>query len=158
MNYQPSHEVFLSSPDDVPESSYFAPITAALSALSSHGDMLSSISVKIDEHRHAVRRNDDRMLWLQDVNFGARLDDESLLIQLSVDDIGLNNPIGPRKGSHHPFFLSSQASPFFFDDMNHFYFSFSSRLPPLRNTQADLIFDRLNPRFSSSQASSFFVR
>jgi hypothetical protein len=100
MNYQPPHEVLLSSPEDVPEYGYFVPIADTLAALLSHGDMLHRISVNVDEHRRTVRRDDDLMLSLRDGNFGVRLDDESFLIQLYVDDIGLTNPIGPRKDRH----------------------------------------------------------
>ena len=40
------------------------------------------------------------MFSLREGNFGMRIDDESLLIQLYIDDIGLTNPIGPKKDRH----------------------------------------------------------
>ena len=195
VNYQPPGEAVSPSPDDVSESGCFVPITATLSALSSLGDILSCISVNINDYRYAVRRDDDPMLSLRDVNFGARLDGESLLRHPCVDDIGLNKAIGPRKDSHNPLFTPNQEGllfvqwcesflnlfqfmsrfassivlipsslqvrqvPSFFDDVNHFYFSFSFSwyLSSLRDKQVDLLFDGFNPVFSASQASSFFV-
>jgi hypothetical protein len=40
------------------------------------------------------------MFSFRDGHFGNRIDDDSLLMQLYIDDIGLANPIGAKKDKH----------------------------------------------------------
>ena len=44
--------------------------------------------------------DDDLMFSFRDSQFGTRIDDDSLLVQLYVDDIGVTNPLGVKKDNH----------------------------------------------------------
>lgn len=100
MDYQAPQEILLSDPGNNAEHGYFIPIARTLSALLRHQEMLPLIAGNLNYHREAVKNDDDLMFSLRDSSFGSRIDDASLLIQLYVDDIGLTNPIGPRKDRH----------------------------------------------------------
>ena len=100
MDYQAPQEILLSTPGNKAEHGYFIPIARTLSSLLRHREMLPLIAGNVNYHREAVKNDDDLMFSLRDSSFGSRIDDASLLIQLYVDDIGLTNPIGPRKDRH----------------------------------------------------------
>ena len=100
MDYQKPHEILLSTPGDRAEYGYVIPIAQTLSSLLHHQQILPLIAENIKCHRQAVENDEDLMFSLREGNFGPRIDDESYLIQLYIDDIGLTNPIGPRKDLH----------------------------------------------------------
>lgn len=100
MNYETPNEIILSDPGDPPECAYFIPASQTLSSLLHHPQILPLVSRNLQRHRESVADDDDLMFSLREGNFGTRVDDESLLVQLYVDDIGLTNPIGPRKDRH----------------------------------------------------------
>ena len=100
MDYQAPQEILLSTSGNKAEYGYFIPIARTLSSLLRHREMLPLIAGNVNYHREAVKNDDDLMFSLRDSSFGSRIDDASLLIQLYVDDIGLTNPIGPRKDRH----------------------------------------------------------
>jgi hypothetical protein len=100
LNYQEPQEVLLSGAGDKAEYGYFVPISRTLSSFFRHQHNLSTIVANVARQRQATKDDDDLMLSLRDGNFGARIDDESLLLQLYVDDIGLTSPLGSRRDAH----------------------------------------------------------
>lgn len=100
MNYQAPEEIRLSAPGKKAEYAYFIPIARTLSSLLRHREMLPLIAGNLNSHREAVKNDGDLMFSYRDGSFGSWIDDASLLVQLYVDDIGLTNPIGPRKDRH----------------------------------------------------------
>lgn len=53
------------------------------------------------EYQHTVTEHDnDLMFSIRDAYSGNRLDEDTLLIQLYLDDISLTNPIGSKKDMH----------------------------------------------------------
>ena len=100
MNYKAPHEILLSNPGDRPEYAYFVPASQTLSSLFHHPQMLPLVVQNLEGHRLSAAKDDDLMFSVREGNFGWRLDDQSFLIQLYIDDIGLTNPIGPRKDRH----------------------------------------------------------
>ena len=83
MKYETLNEIILSDPGDRPECGYFIPVSWTLSSLFHHPQILPLVSRNLKSQRKC-----------------ATYDDESLLIQLYIDDIGLTNPIGSRKDRH----------------------------------------------------------
>lgn len=100
MKYETPNEIILSDPGDRPECGYFVPVSRTLSLLFHHPQILPLVSRNLKCQRKCAANDDDLMFSLREGNFGMRIDDESLLIQLYIDDIGLTNPIGPRKDRH----------------------------------------------------------
>ena len=100
MNYQTPDEILLSNPGDKAKYGYIIPIAQTLSSLFHHPQILPLVIQNIEHQQRTVKDDDDLMFSLREGNFGTRIDDKSLLIQLYIDDIGLTNPIGPRKDLH----------------------------------------------------------
>ncbi|CAF1634129.1 unnamed protein product, partial [Rotaria magnacalcarata] len=57
------------------------------------------------EKKEATIKDDDLMFAFLDGDYGSRIDDDSLFIQLYVDDIGLTNPIGVKNDRHKMFMV-----------------------------------------------------
>ena len=100
LHYREPQEVLLSTGGHRAEYGYFVPISRTLSSFFRHRNNLSVIVENVARQRQATKDDDDLMLSLRDGNFGAHIDDESLLLQLYVDDIGLTNPLGSRRDAH----------------------------------------------------------
>ncbi|CAF1079628.1 unnamed protein product [Adineta steineri] len=52
------------------------------------------------QQRQKTYNDDDLMFSIRDGYYVSRIDDDSLLFQLYIDDIGLTNPIGAKKDKH----------------------------------------------------------
>ena len=100
LNYQAPNEILLSEPGDRPEYGYVIPVSQTLSSLFHHPQILPLVLQNLECHHVSVANDDDLMLSLREGNFGMRIDVESILVQLYIDDIGLTNPTGSRKDRH----------------------------------------------------------
>lgn len=81
------------------ETAYFIPIERTLTRMLSDDQILLRVLDNIDQERNSVATDDDLLFSFRHRNFGSRIDDNSLLIQLFLDDIGVTNPIGSKKDS-----------------------------------------------------------
>ncbi len=62
--------------------------------------VLVQILENVQQQRITVKNDDDLMLSSRDGCYGSKIDDDSLMIQLYLDDKGLTNPIGVKKDQH----------------------------------------------------------
>jgi hypothetical protein len=82
------------------ETAYFIPIERTLSRMLSNDYILSRMMQNIDQNKRSTARDDELMFSFRDGHFGNRIDDDSFLVQLYLDDIGVTNPIGAKKDNH----------------------------------------------------------
>lgn len=99
-DYNSPEEVVLSSPDETVEYAYFIPIDRTLPLMLKSQPLLLEISKNIQHQRIIVEDDSDLMFSIRDGQFGHRFDEDSLLIQLYLDDIGLTNPLGAKRDKH----------------------------------------------------------
>ena len=57
------------------------------------------------QQQESVFKDEDVMFSFRDGNYGFRIDDDSMLIQLYADEMGLTNPIGTKKDRHKIFMI-----------------------------------------------------
>ncbi|CAF1447865.1 unnamed protein product [Adineta steineri] len=100
LNYDSPEQVILSSPDEPIEHAYFIPIDRTISSMLNSQPLLSEILENIQQQRISVENDSDLMLSIRDGYYGNRFDEDSLLIQLYLDDIGLTNPLGAKRDQH----------------------------------------------------------
>ncbi len=62
--------------------------------------VLVQILDNVQQQRIAVTNDDDLMLSSRDGCYGSKIDDDSLTIQLYLNNTGLTNPIGAKKDQH----------------------------------------------------------
>ncbi|CAF3049853.1 unnamed protein product [Rotaria socialis] len=93
-------QVVLSSPNEPIESAYFIPIDRTLSLMLKSQRLLLEISENIQQQRISAENDSDLMYSIRDAHYGNRFDEDSFLIQLYLDDIGLTNPIGAKRDKH----------------------------------------------------------
>lgn len=98
--YRPPNEIILSSPGEPTQVAYFIPIDQTIKLILHNDYVINEIFDNIKQQREKVLTDNDLMFSFRDGHFGHRIDDESLLIQLYIDDIGLTNPIGAKKDKH----------------------------------------------------------
>jgi hypothetical protein len=99
-NYSPAEEITLSSVDDVPEYAYYIPIDKTISSMLSSQSLVLEILENIQQKQTITEYDNDLMFSIRDGYHGTRLDHDNLLLQLYLDDIGLTNPIGPKRDQH----------------------------------------------------------
>ncbi|CAF2628917.1 unnamed protein product [Rotaria sp. Silwood2] len=99
-DYIPPKEIIISANNEELEQAYFIPIDKTLSLMLRSQLLLTEILQNIQQQRIAVKNDDNLMLSYRDGSYGSRIDDDSLLIQLYIDDIGVTNPIGAKKDQH----------------------------------------------------------
>ena len=103
LGYVPPVEITLSNGNaagEKSETAYFIPIEQTLLRMLNNDNFVSRILQQINREKKSTLLNDDLMFSFRDGDFGARIDDYSLLIQLYIDDIGVTNPIGAKKDSN----------------------------------------------------------
>lgn len=100
LNYEEPKEILLSSPDETVEYGYMIPVERTLSSLFHREEIFSLVNRNVTNQRKIVKEDSDLMFSLREGNFGDRIDDKSVLVQIYIDDIGLTNPIGPRSNLH----------------------------------------------------------
>ncbi|CAF1231884.1 unnamed protein product [Adineta ricciae] len=93
-------QVVLSSPGESVELGYFIPIDRTISSMLKSQPLLIEILENIHQQRITVDNDPDLMFSVRDGMYGSRFDEESLLIQLYLDDIGLTNPLGAKRDRH----------------------------------------------------------
>ncbi|CAF4644957.1 unnamed protein product, partial [Rotaria socialis] len=62
--------------------------------------LLLEISENIQQQRISVENDSYLMFSIRDGHYGNRFDEDSLMIQLYLDDIGLTNPLGAKRDKH----------------------------------------------------------
>lgn len=102
LGYVPPVEIILSdtNTEEKSETGYFIPIEQTLSQMLNNDHMVSRILQQINREKKLSSLNDDLMFSFRDGDFGTRIDDNSLLVQLYIDDIGVTNPIGAKKDTN----------------------------------------------------------
>ncbi|CAF3299696.1 unnamed protein product [Rotaria sp. Silwood2] len=98
--YTSPEEIVLSSAGEVPEHAYFIPIEKTLSSMLNYQPLVIQILENIQQQQTTTKHDDDLMFSIRDGYHGSRLDHDSLLLQLYLDDIGLTNPIGSKRDEH----------------------------------------------------------
>ncbi|CAF0944648.1 unnamed protein product [Didymodactylos carnosus] len=99
-NYLPPQEIQLSKSGEEKEFAYYVPITQSLTSMLNKEDMIPLLQKNIQWQQHQTTLDNDLMYSYRHGKNGQHIDDNSFLIQLYVDDIGLTNPIGPKKDQH----------------------------------------------------------
>ncbi|CAF4086317.1 unnamed protein product [Adineta steineri] len=61
---------------------------------------LVEILREVQQQRMAAEIDQDLMYSIRDAYYGNKLDEETLLIQLYLDDISLTTPIGSKRDNH----------------------------------------------------------
>ncbi|CAF3283343.1 unnamed protein product [Rotaria socialis] len=109
--YNPPEEVTISAPGEDLKCGYFVPIDQTLTSILRNQDTVDQIFDSMKK-KEATIKDDDLMFPFRDGDYGSRIDDDSLLIQLYVDDIGLTNPIGVKKDRHNMFMVNFSLEDF----------------------------------------------
>jgi hypothetical protein len=99
-NYRAPREIVLSDPAKKRECGYFIPVDETLSSILHGHDMLTDLARTVTQQQQTVNDDDDIMFSFRDGTFGTHIDDDSFLIQIYTDDIGLTNPIGAKRDQH----------------------------------------------------------
>ncbi|CAF1139753.1 unnamed protein product [Rotaria magnacalcarata] len=99
-DFNSPEQVALSSPNEPIELTYFIPIDSTLSFMLKSPQLLLEISENIQQQRINVEHDSDLMFSIRDGHYGNRFDEDSLLIQLYLDDIGLTNPVSAKRDKH----------------------------------------------------------
>ncbi|CAF3992468.1 unnamed protein product [Rotaria magnacalcarata] len=103
--YNSPQEVIVSAPGEKLQYSYFIPIDETLISILHNQETVDQILNNMKQQEEAVVKDEDIMFSFRDSNYGFRIDDDSLLIQLYADEIGLTNPIGAKKDRHKMFMI-----------------------------------------------------
>ena len=98
--YSSPEEIIVSEPGEDLERGYFIPVEKTLSSMLSSQPLIFKIIENIQRQQTASDNDPDLMFSIRDGYNGGRIDHESLLLQLYVDDIGLTNPIGVKRDQH----------------------------------------------------------
>ncbi|CAF4414605.1 unnamed protein product [Rotaria socialis] len=98
--YSSPEEIVVSSLGEVSEHGYFIPIEKTLLSMLSYQPLVVQILENIQQQQTITKHDDDLMFSIRDGYHGSRLDHDSLLLQLYLDDIGLTNPIGSKRDQH----------------------------------------------------------
>ena len=72
----------------------------SLKTILEKGEMLPFLIENIRDQINASQCDPDLIFSFRDCIKGKKIHKQSFLIQLYVDDIGVTNPIGPKKGQH----------------------------------------------------------
>ena len=98
--YTSPEEIILSSLDEDIERAYFIPLERSLSLMLNSKPFLIEILREVQQQRVATEIDHDLMYSVRDAYHGNKLDEETLLIQLYIDDISVTNPIGSKRDNH----------------------------------------------------------
>jgi hypothetical protein len=99
-DYTSLEEILLSSIDGDVVYGYFIPIDRTLSSMLKSQSLLLEISENIEQQRINVDNDSNLMFSIRDGYYGNRFYQDSLLIQLYLDDIGLTNLLGAKRDKH----------------------------------------------------------
>jgi hypothetical protein len=98
--YKPPVDIIVSNPNEETEHGYFIPLDKTLFSMLNSQPLLFQVLDNIQQQRTAAEDNDDLMFSIRDGCNGSRIDENSLLIQLYLDDIGITNPLGSKRDQH----------------------------------------------------------
>ncbi|CAF1512982.1 unnamed protein product [Adineta ricciae] len=98
--YTSPEEVILSSAGENIERGYIIPLEKTLSLMLNSQPLLAQILQNVQQQRVSTDMDDDLMFSIRDAYHGKKLDEETLLIQLYLDDISLTNPLGSKRDKH----------------------------------------------------------
>ena len=99
-DYHPPEEIQITTDGEYVESGCYISIEKTLSSVLSSKYFCTQIIQNMQQRKILQRNDEDLMLSFRDGEFGKRIDDNSLMTQLYLDDIGLTNPIGAKKDQH----------------------------------------------------------
>ncbi|CAM4850404.1 unnamed protein product [Rotaria magnacalcarata] len=99
-DYNSPEEIVGSSPNEFPENSYFLPVDKTLLSMLKYQPFVTRILENIQNQHTAAEHDDDLMFSIRNGHHGNRLDQDTLLIQLYLDDISLTNPLGSKRDLH----------------------------------------------------------
>ncbi|CAF5118968.1 unnamed protein product, partial [Rotaria socialis] len=80
-NYDPPEEIIVSAPNERLECGYYIPIDKTLSSIFNTQHTLAQVVDNIKQQQEATAIDNDLMFSFRDGSYGARIDDNSLLIQ-----------------------------------------------------------------------------
>ncbi|CAF1133266.1 unnamed protein product [Adineta ricciae] len=98
--FVPVDEIVVSSPNEVNDCGYFIPIDKTLSSMLNSQSLALKVLENIHQQQLATESDSDLMFSIRDGYHGLKLDDDHLLLQLYLDDIGLTNPLGSKRDQH----------------------------------------------------------
>lgn len=99
-NYTAPTEIIVSDANAELECAYFVPIDQTLSMMLRSQPVLFEILDHVRQQQMIVKNDDDLMFSIRDSCYGTKIDQDNLLLQLYLDDIGLTNPIGSKRDKH----------------------------------------------------------
>jgi hypothetical protein len=98
--YRPPEEIVLSSHGESLQLGYFIPIDQTIQSILRNEYIIIQILDNMKQQRDKVIADEDLMFSFRDGRYGSRIDDDSLAVQLYIDDIGVTNPLGAKKDKH----------------------------------------------------------
>ncbi|CAF1141192.1 unnamed protein product [Adineta ricciae] len=99
-NFTSPLEIPVSSVPGDTDCGYFIPIDNSLSSMLESQQFSDEILENIHQKQTITELDKDLMFSIRDSYHGLGLDDNHLLIQLYIDDIGLTNPLGSKRDRH----------------------------------------------------------
>lgn len=98
--YDAPEEIIISDDGQALEQGYYIPFDQIITSIFRYPQILEQTFENIKQQQLKTNEDNDLMFSYRHGNYGSRVDDESLLIQLYADEIGVTNPIGARKDRH----------------------------------------------------------
>ncbi|CAF1406583.1 unnamed protein product [Adineta steineri] len=99
-NFTSVQEIPILSAGGDSDSGYFIPIENSLSLILSSQQLCHEILGNIHKQQTLTNLDNDLMFSIRESHHGLALDNDYLLIQLYLDDIGLTNPLGSKRDRH----------------------------------------------------------
>ncbi|CAF0953336.1 unnamed protein product [Didymodactylos carnosus] len=99
-NYCAPREIILSTTDTKKQSYYYVPIKESLQNILSKEGMIPLLRDNIEQQQQQITRDADLLYSFRQGTNGTNIDQNSFLVQLYTDGVGLTNPIGPKKDQH----------------------------------------------------------
>ncbi|CAF3387913.1 unnamed protein product, partial [Rotaria sp. Silwood2] len=104
-DYNPTEQIIVSAPGEKLDYAYYISMDKTLFSIFNNQHILIEILDNIKRQQKITTNNEDFMFSFRNANYGTRIDDDNLLIQLYADEIGLTNPIGVKKDQHKMFMI-----------------------------------------------------
>jgi hypothetical protein len=104
-SYHEPHEIILSPPGAMKETAHYIPIHQTLQSLFQNEQLITLILDNVAQQRHQTQIDDDLLFSFRNGKNGKNVDENALLFQLYVDDVGTTNPIGPKKDNQKMTFI-----------------------------------------------------
>ncbi|CAF1503479.1 unnamed protein product [Adineta ricciae] len=98
--YSVPEEIVVSLPGENLDRGYFIPVDKTLTSMFSSHSFVAQILENIQRQQTLAENDPDLMFSIRDAYNGGRIDHDSILLQVYMDDIGLTNPIGSKRDHH----------------------------------------------------------